>query len=123
MNHATAQHFRVDDEKPSGAVRHATGRGRVERAVTGVRDDVAAPTGGAVRRPSAEDVFISEPLGCARQARYLVVQVTPRSLRLYRTSALWIAMEVRNAWRRGDFKVDAGDARLLPGPPPRAGKA
>lgn len=123
MSHATAPHVRVDEEKPGGAVRHAAGISGLEHAGTGVRDGLAAPAGGAVLRPSASDVFITEPLGCASQSRYLVSHVTRRSVRLYHTPVLWFAQQVRDTWRRGDFVFEKGDLRLLPNPPPRAATA
>ena len=121
MSHATAPDVRFNGT--SGAVRHATGGGRVEHAGTGVCDGVAALPGGAVLRPPALDVFISEPLGCAHHARYLVAHVTRRSVRLYHTPVLWFAQQVRDTWRRGDFVFEKGDLRLLPNPPPRVATA
>lgn len=121
MSHATAPHVRVDGT--GGAVRDAAGIGGLEHAGTGVRDGLAAPPGGTVLRPSALDVFITEPAGCTCQARYLVSHVTRRSVRLYHTPVLWFAQQVRDAWRRGDFAFEKGDLRLLQNPPPRVAPA
>lgn len=121
MSHAAAPDVRFNG--PNRALRDAAGIGGFECAGTGLRDDLAAPSGGAVLRPSALDVFITEPIGCASQARYLVSHVTRRSVRLYHTQVLWFAQEVCNAWRRGDFVFEKGDLRLLPNPPPRVAPA
>lgn len=62
-------------------------------------------------------VFISEPIGANADRRYLVACITTRSMRLFRTAHLWSAMEVRDAWRRGNFTHVSGETRRLPNPP------
>ena len=41
----------------------------------------------------------------------------PRSIRIYHTLRRWWAVEVRDAWARGDYVFEPGELRRIPNPP------
>jgi hypothetical protein len=79
---------------------------------SGARDGLDDPRNAdlpvAIGEAFAGGVGITEPL--PKRRGYIVSKSTKRGVRLYRTCDIWIACEVRDAWRRGDF-LTAGEYR------------
>jgi hypothetical protein len=104
-----AQLTHVDADICDAPVRLRPESGR-SGAGDGLDDARGAGLPSAVAEDFAGGVGITEPLPKCRG--YIVSESTKRGVRLYRTCDIWIACEVRDAWRRGDF-LTAGEYRTF----------